>query len=718
MSTDQATDYTNYVRPQAAEDTHCLRLAVEGMHCAGCAFKIEKLLNANENVNARVNVTERRLTLVWQGDKKRANEMLQSATRLGFRFSPVQDADAAEEKQTREILRCMAAAGFAAGNVMVFSFALWFSSRADMGGTTRDMMHWFAALISLPAVVYAGRPFFASAWQTIRGGHTNMDVPISVALLLTTGVSLLETLRGSEHVYFDSVTMLLFLLLVGRYLDARARTRTRHAAADLLSLMDGTATVMNGMDTRRLPAKDITAGMELLVAKGEKVLADGTATCEVLVDASIITGETLPQALQPGDKLLAGMINLDAPFRMVADKAQQDSLIGDIVALMQKAEQGNAHYVRLADRISSWYTPVVHALALGAFLYWMFWGGMPWQPALMIAVTVLIITCPCALGLAVPVAQVVAGSRLFEAGVLLKSADALERLDKIDTVIFDKTGTLTTGHIVFENAAAFSAEERRIMASMAAQSRHPLSQAVARAETVQMAGLAVEEISGKGLKAVYEGETCLLGSAAFVDVKTESKDYKIEMWFRKGHAPASRLVFTDTLFPDAAVEIAQMKKRYRVMMMSGDRYAVTADVAGKLGIDIFYAAVNPKEKFDILEAEMKKGHHVLMVGDGLNDAAALSFASVSMSPSTALDIAQNAADVVYQKPGIAAVRHVLEAGRKTQNIVRQNFAMALLYNLCAVPLAMMGIVTPLVAAIAMSTSSLFVTANALRLRRR
>lgn len=723
MSAEQATDYSGYAHPQTMENEHCLRLAVEGMHCAGCAFKIEKLLNDNENVNARVNVTERRLTLVWQGDKKRANDMLQAATKLGFRFSPIQDADAADAKQAREILRCMAAAGFAAGNIMVFSFALWFSSRSAMGGATRDMMHWFAALIALPTLVYAGRPFFTSAWNALRGGHTNMDVPISVALLLTTGVSLLETLRGSEHVYFDSVTMLLFLLLVGRYLDARARARTRHAAADLLSLMEGTATVLEGMDTRRLPAKDITAGMALLVAKGEKILADGIATCDVLVDASIITGETLPQALQAGDKLLAGMINLDAPFRMIAEKAQHDSLIGDIVALMQKAEQGNAHFVRLADRISRWYTPVVHLLALGAFIYWMFWGGLAWQPALMIAVTVLIITCPCALGLAVPVAQVVAGSRLFEAGVLLKSADALERLDKIDTVIFDKTGTLTTGLIVFDNAGDFTADERGIMVSMAAQSRHPLSQAVAksgeaRADEIAAKEIAVEEIAGKGLKAVVAGETCLLGSAAFVGVTAESKDYKIELWFRKGEAPPKRLVFTDTLFPDAVVEITQMKKRYRVMMMSGDRYAVTADVAGKLGIDIFYAAINPKEKFDILEAEMKKGHHVLMVGDGLNDAAALSFASVSMSPSSALDIAQNAADIVYQKPGIAAVRNVLETGKKTQNIVRQNFSMALLYNLCAVPLAMMGMVTPLIAAIAMSSSSLLVTINALRLRKR
>ena len=718
MIAEQAIDYSGHARPQATADKHCLRLAVEGMHCAACAFKIEKCLNAHAGVNARVNVTERRLTLVWEGDKKRANDMLREAAKLGFRFSPLRDAEAAAERQTRDILRCMAAAGFAAGNIMVFSLALWFSSRAEMGGATRDMMHWFSALITLPAVAYAGRPFFLSAWRALRGGHTNMDVPISVALVLTTGISLMETLRGGEHVYFDSVAMLLFLLLVGRYLDARARMRTRHAAADLLSLMDGTAMVVDGMETRRLPARDVTAGMVLLVAKGEKVLADGVADCEVLVDASILTGETLPQALQPGERLLAGMINLDAPFRMTVEKAQEESLIGDIVALLQKAEQGNAHYVRLADRISRWYTPAVHGLALCAFIYWLFWGGLTWQPALMIAATVLIITCPCALALAVPVAQVVAGSRLFEEGILLKTADALERLDKIDTVIFDKTGTLTTGHIVFDNAADFSAEELSVMTAMAAQSRHPLSRAVAAMGTADMAGLRVEEIAGKGLKAERDGDVWLLGSAGFTGAAAASKDHKIELWLRKGNNAPKRLVFTDALFPDAAVDIALLKKRYRVMMMSGDRYAVTADVAGRLGIDVFYAAVNPKEKFDILEAEMKKGRHVLMVGDGLNDAAALGYASASMSPSSALDIAQNAADIVYRRPGIAAVRHALEAARKTQRIVRQNFALALLYNVCAVPLALMGMVTPLVAAAAMSSSSLLVTLNALRLKKR
>ncbi|MDP2206324.1 MAG: heavy metal translocating P-type ATPase [Alphaproteobacteria bacterium] len=710
----RATDYSRHVEETADGRCH-LRLLIDGMHCAGCGFKIEKLLNGG-GVIARVNVTEKRLSLSWDGGRSAGNDLVARAAALGFQFSPVEKQASKEVAHLRYLLRCIAVSGFAVGNLMVFSFALWFSGRESMGGTTRDLMHWYSALITLPTVIYAGGPFFKSAWRALRHRRTNMDVPIAVAVTLASAVSLHETIVSAEHVYFDSVAMLLFLLLIGRYLDARMRARARSAASDLLSLMQGTAHVMAPEELIRMPAADLKPGMILQVTKGERILADGTALTAASVDTSAITGETLPHYIAAGTAVAAGMVNLGTPLQVRVDKTQQASLIGDIVALMQKAEQGGAAYVRIADRIARWYTPVVHALALFTFLGWTLAGGMLWQNALLCAVTVLIITCPCALGLAVPVAQVMAGGRLFRRGMLLKSADALERLEKVDTVVFDKTGTLTTGQIVFENVDDIDAQTLRAAASLAATSRHPLAQALVSVVPAAPAAGTVEQ-DGQGVEQRFEnGGWHRLGSAAFLGVPATAGDDKMELWFGTQDTVAQRLVFSDLPHPDAAAVIARLRKRYRVILLSGDRPQVTQAMAAQLGIDMWSGGIDPRRKYDRVDAEIAAGHHVLMVGDGLNDAAALSRASVSMSPSSALDIAQNAADIVYQRAGIASVEDALQTAVRTQRIVRQSFGMALCYNLIAVPLAIAGLVTPLVAAVSMSLSSLLVVGNALRLK--
>jgi P-type Cu2+ transporter len=527
-----ATDYSCHVE-ETSDGRYHLRLLVEGMHCAGCGFKIEKLLSGG-GVAARVNVTEKRLSLSWDGAREAGNDLVARAAALGFRFSPAEKQAGQDAAHLRYLLRCIAVSGFAMGNLMIFSFALWFSGREAMGGATRDLMHWYSALITLPTVIYAGGPFFTSALRALRHRRTNMDVPIAVAITLASAVSLHETIVSAEHVYFDSVAMLLFLLLIGRYLDSRVRARARSAASDLLNLMQGTASVVADGAVMRIPAADVKPGMILQVAKGDRILADGTALAAASVDASALTGETLPQYIAAGGAVAAGMVNMGAPLQLRAEKTQRSSLISDIVALMQKAEQGGAVYVRIADRIARWYTPVVHALALLTFLGWSLAGGMAWQGALLCAITVLIITCPCALGLAVPVAQVMAGGRLFRRGMLLKSGDALERLEKVDTIVFDKTGTLTTGQIIFENAADFDPAVLAEAAALAAASRHPLAQALlAAAPTVSAVSLpgAVEH-DGQGIERRFDdGRWLRLGSAAFVGAAQNAADEKMELWF-------------------------------------------------------------------------------------------------------------------------------------------------------------------------------------------
>lgn len=697
---------------------HRLLLAVEGINCAGCAMKIERALNAEEGVEARVNLTRRHLALVWNGDNARGNQLVRDAEKMGFRFSPVQMAPD-DESEEKFLLRCMAIAGFGSGNIMVFSLALWFTGRDTMGAATQDLFHWFCALIALPVIVYSGRPFFKSAWNALRHFNTNMDVPISVGVILATSMSLYETMSHGAHVYFDAVTMLLFLLLAGRYLDRQSRGRARAAARNILALNSGTATVLEEGKHRRIPAENLRPFMTVIVAEGERIFADGILqTGEGSVDTSALTGETMPRKIQAGDAALAGMVNIGSALRIVVSKSPADSLAGEIVRLMEKAEQGNARYVRIADKVSRLYTPVIHLLALAAFLGWWGWGGMEWQPALMVAVTVLIITCPCALGLAVPVVQVLASQWLFRRGMLLKTADALERLALVDTVIFDKTGTLTTGAMEVEMQHVGS-EMAQLAASLAAHSGHPLCKAISRAWQGPLLTLEnIREMKGEGLSGLYRGELLQLGSRSYCGVGAKPEDGRLETWLVKGMSEPVRITFQDQLRPDAEQTIGQLKKRgMRVLMLSGDRQSVAATVAGELGIKEYHAEVNPKQKLEMIDRLMQEGKRVLMVGDGINDAPALLRASCSMSPSTAMDVTQNAADVVFQGASLKPVLQVLRAAAFCRTLVRQNFAMALLYNLLALPLALAGMVTPLIAAVAMSSSSLAVTFNALRFNR-
>lgn len=702
-----AVDYSGFVR-QGKDGRNSLSLAVEGMRCAGCAFKIEKALNGIDGVEARANVTRHRLQLVWTGEAARGNDLVSSAAQLGFKLSPVaQDTDSAQKL----LLRCMAVAGFASGNIMVFSLALWFTTRDSMGGATRDLMHWVSAFIALPAVFYAGRPFFRSAWESLRRMRTNMDVPISLAVLLASFMSLFETAVHGEHVYFDSAVMLLFLLLCGRYLDAAARGRARAAAGDLVSLMAGVATVLENNIQRRLPAAELREGMLLMVAPGERILADGRIESgDSTIDTSAITGETVPRSFAKGDQVLGGMLNAGQPLLVRVTRPSGQSLMSDIARLMEKAEQGNAAYVRLADKIAGWYTPVVHVLALMTFSGWIY-AGAAWQQALMNAITVLIITCPCALGLAVPVVQMLASQRLFRRGILLKSADALERLDKIDTIVFDKTGTLTTGRMTLTDTGGIPPEDMQLAASLAAHSRHPYSRAVAAAWRGELLDMPVTETPGLGVEAVFKGDVLRLGAAWFA-----GGEGREGIWFKKSGGRAFRFSFTDPLRADARGVLSGLGG-YKISLLSGDDAATVSAVAAELAIRDARGGVNPAEKMHIVDAQRKQGRHVLMVGDGLNDAPSLSCATVSMSPSTALDIAQNAADIVFQGALLAPVAYTLRIARRTQELVRQNFMLSFAYNVIAVPLAVMGHVTPLIAAVAMSSSSLLVIGNALRLNR-
>lgn len=713
-------DVQPFVRRDAESGANLLHLMVEGIHCGACVRRIERRLAALGGLElARVNFTTRRLTLRWQGAPARANRLARAVTELGYGVVPFdpERLKALDSRSETELLRCLAVAGFAASNVMLLAVSVWAGHAYAMGEATRTLFHWFEALIALPAIAYSGRPFFRSALQALRAGHTNMDVPISVAVLLTPAMSLFETVRGGDHAYFDSAVTLLFFLLVGRYLDQRARSTARSAAERLLALGATAVTlVLPDGRTRSVRPEQLEAGQEILVAAGERVGVDGAVLeGHSEIDTSLITGETVPQRAAPGGRVFAGTLNLAAPLRLQVRAVGDGTLLAEIVRLLELAEQRRSRFVALADRVARAYAPVVHGLAFLTFLGWTLLVGAPWQTALLYAIAVLIITCPCALGLAVPAVQVLASGRLLQGGILLKSATALERFARADTVVFDKTGTLTSGRLKLDRGTG-DTEALAAAAGMAKTSRHPLARALAAAAPSAAALDGVEEVPGHGLRwRSIDGEW-RLGRRDWAAAIAEDEAIGAELWFaRPGRAPA-RFGFVDELREDASAVVAELQRRgYGVALLSGDRETTVRALARELGIADWEAGCLPADKTARLEALARAGRKVLMMGDGLNDAPALAAAHVSLSPSTAVDIAQTTADAVFQGQRLAPVLEVIDVAQRAERLVRQNIALSFGYNVFTVPLAVLGFVTPLVAAIAMSTSSIVVVLNSLRL---
>jgi Cu2+-exporting ATPase len=722
-----AAEYAAYAQDRG-DGRRDLDLVVEGLHCAACVWLIESILCRQPGVvSARVNMTTRRLHLCWRGEPGEANTLADVVNRLGYRVVPIEAAalGGGSDPGERALLRALAVAGFAAGNIMLLSVSVWAGHSQGMGPATRDLFHWISALIAMPAVAYAGRPFFRSALAVLRHGRTNMDVPISLGVVLATAMSLHETVRGAPHAYFDSAVGLLFFLLVGRYLDSRARGRARSTVEQLLMLRGAAVTLVADDGTRQvLPPSRIAAGANVLVAAGERVGVDGIVVSGSSdIDTSLIDGETLPKPVSPGTTVFAGTMNVTAALTVAVTAVGEGTLLAEIARMIEAAEAQKSRHVALADRIARYYTPFVHTAALATFVGWWTIGNLPWQQSLLTAVAVLIITCPCALALAVPAVQVIAVSRLLRQGILVKSGTALERLASADTIAFDKTGTLTVGQPILVNADDVSDADLTRAATLAAASRHPLAQALVRAAIGRGAAAEVapevRELPGQGLELASPEGSVRLGSRSFCAVgETRADATGPELWLVQPSRAAVHFRFADTLRPDAATVVAALRQHgYPVTLVSGDRAPAVAAAAQAAGIADWQASLSPADKVAHLTAVAAGGRRLLMVGDGLNDAPALTAAHVSMSPSSAIDISQNAADVVFQGTRLAPVVETLGVSRRARWLVMQNLAFSFLYNAATIPLAVAGHVTPLVAAIAMSGSSILVTLNALRLSR-
>jgi Cu2+-exporting ATPase len=697
--------------------------SVPGIKCGRCMGAIERALAERPDVReARVNLTLKRVTVVLDGGHDSPTAIVDSLNDLGYPATPLELGNhtaSAEDAEASRLLRALAVAGFAAGNIMLLSVSVW--SGAD--GTTRDLFHLISALIAIPTVFYSGQVFFLSAFNALAHGRLNMDVPISLAVILALAMSVFETLTGGAEAYFDAAVTLLFFLLIGRYLDTRMRDKARSAVIGLSRMaVKGANRITPDGTLEYIPIDEISAGMLLRVAPGERVPVDGVIRSGSSdLDRSLVTGENAPIQVSAGSEAEAGTLNLTGSIDLEAARSAKNSFLSEVMRMLEAAERGRGRYVRIADQMARIYAPAVHALSALAFIGWMFVTGGDWYTSLYIAISVLIITCPCALGLAVPVVHVIGAARLFEEGILVKDGSALERLAGIDRVLFDKTGTLTTSEPEAIIDDSLGETEQSVSRALAQHSLHPAARAVATAIRVQAAdGLsAVREEPGHGIEAIWKNQKVRLGRAEWVSEITSKDlaDTGDTAFAIEGKRPAI-FAMRETVRPNASEMVNQLKKAgISTEILSGDERSAVTRLAHEVSIPTFQAGCRPDDKLAYLEAISAAGGKAMMVGDGLNDAPSLAAAHVSMAPASASDVGRMAADFVFTRPGLDAVTFAYAIAIKAGRLVKQNFALAILYNCIAVPLAIGGLVTPLFAAIAMSASSVVVVANSLRLLR-
>ncbi|TCU63996.1 Cu2+-exporting ATPase [Bradyrhizobium sp. R2.2-H] len=698
---------------------HQTDLSVPSIHCGGCIHKVEAALGALPGVeSARVSLSSKRVAIRWQTDKPPA-PFVETLAKIGY-DAHLHDAGTDKiDDSLNELIRSLAVAGFAASNIMLLSVSVWSGAEAS----TRNMFHWISALIALPALIYSGRVFYSSAWRALRHGQTNMDVPISIGVLLAFGMSVYETLHHEANAYFDAAISLLFFLLIGRTLDHMMRERARTAVRGLVRLCSRGALVVQDDGKRAyLPVNEIRPNMHILLTAGERVPVDSRVeTGHSEIDCALVSGESLPQPVSPGTMLSAGTLNLTAPLTVVATAAAKDSFLAEMVRMMEAAEGGRSVYRRVADRASRLYAPVVHLTALLTFISWMIVDG-DLHRAATIAIAVLIITCPCALGLAVPMVQVVAARRLFESGVMVKDGGALERIAEVDVVIFDKTGTLTMDRLRLIDCKAVDPAAPAIAASIAAHSRHPYSRALAAAGSdnaiTPVALNDVSEQQGTGMQATIGTTIYRLGRADWALTVADEESSAASVVLSANGRLCATFKFQSDLRPDVRESVLSIhNQECRVEIMSGDRDEPVRHLASALGLP-YRAGVSPAGKTEHIAELTEAGRRVLMVGDGLNDTPALVAAHASMAPATAADVGRNAADLVFLHDSLIAVPQAIAVARDARRLVRQNLILTISYNAVAVPVAILGHVTPLVAAVAMSASSLLVIANAMRLHNR
>jgi Cu2+-exporting ATPase len=708
-------------------------LILEGIVCAACVWLNERHVGALPGVlEFHVNYTTHRAHVKWDASRIQLSDILRAIASIGYIAHPF-DASRQQEVYRRErhqALRRIAVAGLGMMQVMILAVALYAGAYQGMDVDLRNFLRGVSLFIAAFVVFYAARPFFQSAWRDLRHRRLGMDVPVSLAIGAAFVASLWATVRGAGEVYFDSVSMFTFFLLTGRFLEMGARHRASQATEELVRLLPATATRITGRGDERVPVADLVPGDRVRIKPGESVPTDGKVVEGLSsVDEALLTGESVPLARRPGDQLVGGTVNTESPLVMEVERVGEDTVLSAIQRLLDRAQSEKPALAQLADRVAGWF--VVALLVLAAAVAWYWWQTDPGR-AFPITLSVLVVTCPCALSLATPVALTAATGALARLGVLTTRSHALETLAGATHIVFDKTGTLTEGRLRLSEVRRLGQLTRdqclTIAAALEQGSEHPLAQALTRDRQVSRVATDLRAQPGDGIEGRIQGNYYRLGTRDFVaelsrravDISLADADdgaTRVVLGDKRG--PLAVFVLEDQLRAGAREAVAGLRELgLQVELLSGDGPAPVQRVAEALGIEVARSRMRPQDKLDHIRTLQQRGAVVAMVGDGVNDAPVLAGAQVSLAMGSGTQLAAASADMTLLSEQLQPLVMAVRKARKSLTVIRQNLAWAVLYNVIAVPLASRGWIAPWMAAIGMSTSSLIVVLNSLRLRDR
>ncbi len=705
-------------------------LILEGIVCAACVWLNERHVLQLEGVlGFRINYTTHRATLRWDNQRIKLSEILQAIASIGYNAHPFDPGrlEAIQKKERALSLRRIAIAAAGMMQVMMLAISLYLGDSLGMDANTEKFLRWISLLLTTPVVLFASSVFFISAWRDLKRKRFGMDVPVSIAIMGAYLASVWATLTGTGEVYFDSVNMFTFFLLVGRFLEMEARHKSGQVAEALVRLLPDTATKLVDGKQHVIPANELNLGDTILIKPGEVIPADGLVLEGTSsVNESLLTGESMPLDKSVNSQLIGGTVNVESPLTMKVEKQGEGTVLSSIVRLLDQAQTEKPDIAKFADKVASWFVVVLLMVALGVFAFWAV--NVELSHAFWITLSVLVVTCPCALSLATPVASTAATGELTKKGVLTTRGHALETLAKVDHVVFDKTGTLTYGRLSVEDyvlsGLLTEAMSLKLAVTLESVSEHPIAQAITRMSFVDLGDKMdmtdTVSASGKGVEARYDGQLYRIGNKPFVseiikDDLPEVEGTQVYLVSDKGW------IATFSLHDSLREESKQAVKALHDLgittsILSGDDQSVVASVTKELGIGHGAGELLPDDKLKKLSELQQQGHVVAMLGDGVNDAPVLAKAQVSIAMGKGSQLAQASADMVLLSENLLHLPEAIVIARKMQQVIKQNFLWAIVYNLLAVPLAAAGFVAPWMAAIGMSASSLVVVLNSLRLK--
>lgn len=691
-------------------------LSLEGVSCAACAWLIERHLSALDGVlSIRVNTTTHRATLIWDQTQTKLSKLLSTIRQLGYKAAPFEAdrQEAAYHRQMKQYLYRLGVAGLATMQIMMLAFALYFEVFGDLDSEFKNYLRWVSLIFATPVMLYSAFPFYLNALRSIRSGTLGMDVPVSIAMIFAYIASLIATVTQQGEVFFESISMFAFFLLIGRFLEMRARRKAAAASGNLLKLIPAMATQLNG---DKVPVKALKINDKVRVLPGEHVPADGTVLSgRIHIDESMLTGESVPVVKQEGDRVFAGTINGEEAFDLEVKATKADSMISNIIKLQDQAQLSKPKIAKVADIVARYFVSIVLITALTTWLYWHFQKP---DEAFWIMLSVLVATCPCALSLATPTALTCATSSMSRLGILLRKGHVFETLCKINHLVVDKTGTLTYGDMEIYQVDTYNGVSEKevlaIAASIESHANHPIARAFQHYHDPNISVTNVENSIGAGLQGMYHSKQVKIGSYEYVlGDGSDSEANTVYLSLSNQHIASFK--YRDPIREQAAEFISKFKHQgVEVTLLTGDTNESALSVANKVGIDNVIAKARPQDKLNFLN-QQDKNQISLMIGDGINDAPILAGAHLSVAMGSGTDVAKASADMILLGDRLDRILQARTLALQTKKIIYQNLAWSLGYNLFILPLAVSGYVAPYVAVIGMSASSIIVVSNSLRL---